>query len=71
MVERINNKMRKVAIETMSKMNSLLKEERGASELVVVVAMIVIVLVVASVFRGQLERIIIAMGNKVVNWIGN
>lgn len=47
----------------------IVNEERGASELVVLVGLIVITLAVIIVFRGQLMNIITAIGTKVMNWI--
>lgn len=49
--------------------NGFAKEERGASELVVLVGLIVITLAVIIIFRGQLINIVNAVGTKVMNWI--
>lgn len=47
------------------------QEERGASDLVTVVALIVIVLAVALIFKSQLTNIINVVGNKVISWVNN
>lgn len=47
------------------------REERGASELVVLVGLIVIVLAVIIIFKGQLTNIVNAVGTKVINWINS
>ncbi len=47
------------------------REERGASELVVLVGLIVIVLAVIIIFKGQLTNIVNAVGAKVINWINS
>ena len=57
------NKVGKKAVCT------VVTEERGASELVVLVGLIVITLAVIIIFRGQLTNIINAVGTKVMNWI--
>lgn len=44
-------------------------DEVGASELVVLVALIVIILAVVVIFRNQLSTIVKTAGSKVVKWI--
>lgn len=50
-------------------MHGIAKEERGASELVVVIVLMVIVLVLAVAFKDVLAQVIQNVGNKVMNWI--
>lgn len=45
-------------------------EERGASDMVAVIAIIVIVLAVAVIFRQQLTAVVEAAFGNVTEWIG-
>lgn len=49
----------------------LVKEEKGASDLIAIVVIIVILLVVALVFKNQLVSIVNALGDKVTDWISS
>lgn len=53
----------------MKNMMRNLKEERGSSELITVVALIVVVLAAALIFRTQLMNIVTQIGAKVTSWI--
>ena len=70
---RLMNKITKIFgkgyMKACKAVNDFTSEERGASELVVLVGLIVITLAVIIVFRGQLTNIINAVGTKVMNWI--
>ena len=47
----------------------LVCNDRGASDLVTIIAIIVVVLAAAIIFRGVLSNIINSVGAKVINWI--
>lgn len=70
---RIMNKvykmMNKGYMKVEKAVNGFANEERGASELVVLVGLIVITLALIIIFRSQLTNIINAVGTKVMNWI--
>jgi len=51
-------------------LNKLKNEERGASDMVAVIAIIVIVLAVAVVFRKQLTEVVTKAFENVTSWIG-
>lgn len=73
MEEKLMKKMVKMINKGRAKLgqtfNNIYREELGASELVVLVALIVIVLALIIIFRTQLANIINAVGSKVINWI--
>ena len=68
--EKIMNKAAKKIVEAMGLWEEFKNEEKGASEMVAVVALIVIILAVAIIFKDQLINIVNAVGNKVISWIG-
>lgn len=47
----------------------LVCNDKGASDLVTIIAIIVVVLAAAIIFRGVLTNIINSVGAKVINWI--
>ena len=67
------NKMVKVLNKGYNKVAGIFRniknEEIGASELVVLVALIVIVLAVIVIFKSQLTNIVNTAGSKVIKWI--
>lgn len=71
--EKLMNKIIKMLnkgyVKVQESVNGFAKDEKGASELVVVVGLIVITLALVVIFRGQLTNIINAVGTKVMNWI--
>jgi hypothetical protein len=67
----MKNLMRKGMNKAAGWMMELRKEERGASDLVAIVALIVIVLAVALIFKNQLINIVNVLGSKVVQWVNN
>ena len=77
MITNMEDKIMKKMVKMMNKgreklsatMNNIYREEMGASELVVLVALIVIVLAIIIIFRTQLANIVTAVGAKVINWI--
>ncbi|MBQ8317626.1 MAG: hypothetical protein IJX85_04750 [Lachnospiraceae bacterium] len=73
MEEKTMNKMVKMMNKGREKLSAtfdnICREEIGASELVVLVALIVIVLAIIIIFRTQLANIVTAVGAKVINWI--
>lgn len=50
--------------------NRLFHEEKGAADIVAIMAIIVIVLAVAVTFRGQLEELVRAVFKKATTWVG-
>lgn len=66
--------MENLYITTCAKGKSFLtkmrSEERGASDMVAVIAIIVIVLAVAVIFREQLTNVVTAAFQNVTDWIG-
>lgn len=77
LITNMEDKIMKKMVKMMNKgreklsmtMNNIYREEMGASELVVLVALIVIVLAIVIIFRTQLTNIVNAVGTKVINWI--
>ena len=77
LITNMEDKIMKKIVKMMNKgreklsmtMNNIYREEMGASELVVLVALIVIVLAIVIIFRTQLTNIVNAVGTKVINWI--
>lgn len=51
-------------------MENFMKEEKGASDMVVIIVIIVIVIGVAGLFKEQLEGAIRAVFGKLINFIG-
>ena len=49
----------------------LVCNDKGASDLVTIIAIIVVVLAAAIIFRGVLTNIINSVGAKVINWINS
>lgn len=68
MKKMITNMTNKVA-EKVMKARLALMEERGASDLVTIIAIIVVIIAAALIFRGVLANIINTVGAKVINWI--
>lgn len=68
-MNKLFNMISNVGYKVGNKVKRAVREERGASELVVLVGLIVITLAVIIIFRGQLTNIIKAVGTKVIDWI--
>ncbi len=68
--EKVMDEAAKKVVEAMRLWEEFKNEEKGASEMVAVVALIVIILAVAIIFKNQLINIVNAVGNKVISWIG-
>lgn len=68
-------KMDKLYLDTQTKrkcfMNNLREEERGASDIVAIIAIIVIVLAVAVIFRKELGNLVTEAFSKVSTWLGD
>lgn len=54
-----------------SKVRNFMSEERGASDIVAVIALIVIILAVAIVFKNQLENVVTDVFKSVTSFIKN
>ena len=68
----MRNAIKKMIGKAVRKLNGiepLVCNERGASDLVTIIAIIVVVLAVAIIFRGVLSNIINSVGAKVLSWI--
>ena len=68
-MNRLNKMLAKGYMKINNAVRDVVDEERGASDLVVLVGLIVITLAVIIIFRGQLTNIINAVGAKVMGWI--
>lgn len=68
-MNRLNKMLAKGYVKLRGGFDDVVSEERGASDLVVLVGLIVITLAVIIIFRGQLTNIINAVGAKVMGWI--
>lgn len=68
----MKNAMKKFVGKVIRKIDGvepIIREERGASDLVTIIAIIVVVLAAAIIFRGVLSNIINSVGSKVISWI--
>ena len=68
--EKIMDMAAKMTLKAMTAWENFKNEEKGASEMVAVVALIVIILAVAIIFKDQLINIVNSVGKKVIAWIG-
>lgn len=68
-MNKIKRMIYKGLLRSKEAVNGFVCDEKGASELVVIVGLIVVTLALVVVFRGQLTNIINSVGAKVTNWI--
>lgn len=68
-MKKMITKMTNKVAEKVMKARLALMEERGASDLVTIIAIIVVIIAAALIFRGVLTNIINTVGAKVINWI--
>ncbi len=70
MLERMDNAYWNMRTKGQCFVQKIKEEERGASDIVAIIAIIVIVLAVAVIFRKQLEDVVTSAFKNVTDWIG-
>ena len=70
----MRNLVEKMMVKAIGKVNEIksqVSNDKGASDMVAIIAIIVIVLAVAIIFRGVLTNIVNSVGSKVISWINS
>lgn len=70
MMNKVNDLIIMTKLRGMAKVESLMKEEKGASDIVAIIVVIIVILAVAAIFQEQLTSAVTSVFQKLTDFIG-
>lgn len=69
MMNKVNEWVLKAMLKGTGKLESLMKEEKGASDIVAIILIIVVIIAAAGIFKTQLTAIVTTVFEQVLDFI--